>query len=230
MGFDNRNYHFYLIFGKNILGKEPWLEEEWINNFEPLFSKIIGISPYKKDTGIRVLEYVKENESDKYYKEYKLGKIGLDKKSIEKWVIKKDDKKHFSHFASWTPRWTICDKINKAPDVYLAISNENYIGNKRILQFDTLVTIAIAEDFEKIQKDLMIKLSKNFYSKRTVYIKKSWFNGKVDENNKWDLEDWIDCIGSGNGIYKDTKKFKSLDMHIIDFNKIEFEPYWEIIY
>jgi hypothetical protein len=230
MSFDDRSYHFYLIFGENIPGKEPWLENEWFNNFEPFFNKIIEISPYKKDTGLRVLEMAKENETDKYYKEYKMGKLNWDKKSNEKWTLKLEDKRHFSHFQSWTPRWTICDKIKKAPDIHLSFSNENNFRHKDILQFDTMVTIAIGKEFKKLDTGIIEELSEKFNSKRTVYVEKSWFSGKRDENNKWDLKDWMDCISSGNGIYMETKKLKSLDMHIIEFNKIEFEPYWEIIY
>jgi hypothetical protein len=230
MSVDNRSYHYYLIFGENRHGKEPWLENEWVNNFEPLFDEVIGISPYKKDTGLRVLEYVKKNETDKYYKVYKTGKLSWNKKSNEKWTLKADDKRVFAHFAAWTPRWTICDKIKKMPDIYFSFSNESYSGLEKSLQFDTMVTIAISKEFGKLNDEIIEKLSKKFNSKRTVYVEKSWFSGKIDENNKWSLKDWIDCMSSRNGIYMETKKLRSLSMHIIEFDKIEFEPYWEIIY
>jgi hypothetical protein len=230
MSFADRSYHYYIIFGENKPGKEPWLENEWFNDFEPLFNNIIDISPYKKDTGLRVLEYIKENETDKYWKQYKLGRLKWDKKSHEKWTIKNTDKKDFHHFASWTPLWTICEKNKTAPDVYISISDEKRTNMKNPCQFDAFVTVAVAEEIGNIQKDIILKLSEKFNSKRTVYVKKSWFSGKVDENNKWDLKDWIDCMSTGNGIYVETKKSKSLNMHIIEFNEIEFEPYWEIIY
>jgi hypothetical protein len=227
MGFDDRNYHFYLIFGENKIWKEPWLENEWFNNFEPLFDKIIEISSYKKDTGLRVLEMAKENETDKYYKEYKMGKLNWDQKSHEQWTLKTEDKRCFMHFESWTPRWTICDKINKAPDIYLSFHNEKSLGNNSPLQFDILASIAISEDIGNADMELIKKISEKFNSKRTVYVKKTWFGGKIDENNKWNLKDWINYICSWNGIYKDAVK---LNIHTVEFNKIEFEPYWKIIY
>jgi hypothetical protein len=227
MSFEDRSYHFYLFFGKNIHGKEPWLENEWFHNFEPLFDKIIELSPYKKDTGLRVLEMAKENETDKYYKEYKMGKLNWDKKSNEKWTFKADDKRYFSHFESWTPRWTICDKIKKAPDIYLSFNNENYPKNEKLLQFDILGSIAVSEDIGNVDVEIIKKLSEKFNSKRTVYVKKTWFSGKIDENNKWNLKDWINYICSWNGIYKEAIK---LNIHTVEFNKIKFEPYWEVIY
>jgi hypothetical protein len=227
MSWDDKIYNFYLIFGENSPGREPWLENEWFNNFEPLFNKIIEISPYKKDTGLRVYEMEKKDESNEYYKEYKLGKLNWDKKSNEKWTLRTNDKRYFMNFQSWTPRWTICDKIKDAPDIFLSISNENYPNNKTALEFDTMVVIAISESIGTIDIETIKELSKNFNSKRTVYTKRGWFKGKPDDNGKWNLHDWMDCISSGNGIYKAAK---NLNMHTIEFNKIEFEPYWEIIY
>ena len=226
MGFDNRNYHFYLIFGINIPGKEPWLETEWNANFEPLFSKIIEKSPHKKDTGIRTLEYVKENESDKYYKECKLGKLRWDKKSHEKWTLKNVDKREFHHFELWTPLWTICEKNNTSPDIYISISDEKGVNKKIPCQFDTFITIAIAEDVGNLQKDVIIKLSEKFNSKKTVYNKRTWGKGKKDENKKWEFINSIQDTHSF-GIYNDSIK---LNIHTIEFEKIMFEPYWEIIY
>jgi hypothetical protein len=230
MGFEDRSYHYYIIFGVNHPEKEPWLENEWFRDFEPLFNNIIEISPYKKDTGLRVLEYKKVNETDKYYKEYKLGRLKWDKKSHEKWTLKDNDNRRFHHFESWTPLWTICEKNKTAPDIYISISNEKDSRGNAQRQFDTFVTIAIAENIGTMSKNIILKLSEKFNSKRTVYVKKSWFNGIKDVNNKWDLKDWIDCMSTGNGIYMETKKLKSLDMHKIEFDKIEFKPYWKIIY
>jgi hypothetical protein len=224
---NNRKYDFYLIFGKNNPGKEPWLETEWYKYFEPLFNKIIETSSSKDDTGLRINEKIKEHETDEYYKEYKLGKLNWDKKSHEKWTLKINDKRLFGRFESWTPRWTMCEKMNKSPDVYLSFWNESIFGSKVPLQFDTLVTIAIAEELGNVNIEIIKELSKNFNSKRTVYVKRGWFKGEKDENGKWNLHDWMDCLSSGNGLYKDAIK---LDMHTIEFGKIEFEPYWKIVY
>jgi hypothetical protein len=224
-GWNKRVYHFYLIFGEIINGKEPWFEEEWSNNFQPLFDKIIQISLNSKDTGLRVLEYKKINETDKYYKEYKLGKLRWDEKSHNKWTLKNNDPRLFAHFESWTPLWTICEKNNLSPDIYFSISNEANIYESR--QFDTLVTLAISDDIGKIPMELILKLSKIFNSKKTVYNKRKWGEGKKDDMRKWYFINSI-LDSDSLGIYKD-KDIKNLNIHTIDFNKIVFEPYWEII-
>ena len=225
MSWNNRTYHYYIIFGEIISGKEPWLEIEWFRSLEPLFDNIIEISPFKKETGLRVLEYNKENETDKYYKECKLGRLKWDKKSHDKWTLKENDLRRFSHFELWTPLWTICEKMDLPPDVYISISNEKDINTTIPCQFDTFITIAIAEEIENISKDLILKLSKIFGSKRTVYNKRIWGKGKPDENKKWEFINSIQDTTSF-GIYKDSN---NLNMHTVEFGKVIFEPYWEII-
>jgi hypothetical protein len=226
-------YHFYLVFGEKISGKEPWLEGEWINNFEPLFNKIIEISSYKNDTGLRVLEYKKEQETDKYYKEYKLGRLKWDRKSHEKWTLKNNDKRIFHHYQSWTPLWTICEKNDRPPDVYIAFSDERSIYGNDPLQFDILVIIAISVETGNIPKEIIIELSKLFKSKRTVYNKRTWGNGKNDEDKKWAFQNSIPDTFSGQ-MYKESGwkiiNESKTNMHTINFNDIKFEPYWEIIY
>jgi hypothetical protein len=224
-GWNKKTYHFYLIFGNNKSGKEPWLEEEWANKFEPLFEKILNLSPNKDKTGIRVLEYAKINEEDKYYKACKLGKLRWDEKSHKKWTLKNNDKILFSHFESWTPLWTICEKNSVSPDIYLSFWKEYEKYKTR--QFDMLVTIGISEEIGNISKEIIIELAKAFNAKITVYNKRKWDEGKKDENGKWSF---INSIGDTHsmGIYKD-KDINILDIHSIDFSRIIFEPYWEII-
>ncbi|GHS89636.1 hypothetical protein FACS189487_10250 [Campylobacterota bacterium] len=227
-GWNKRTYHFYLIFGKNSAGKEPWQEKEWDNTIEPLFNKIIGLSPDNKNTGVRVLEMAKQNEGDKYYKQFKLGRIKWDKKSHEKWTLKNNDKRLFEHFASWTPIWTICEKNHLSPDIYLSISNEHYLGSDVKYIFDTLVTIGIAEETGNIPKEIILELSKAFNSKRTVYNKRKWGVGKYDEDKRWSFINSIQDTSSF-GMYKNEDIVNS-NIHKTEFNKIIFEPYWEIIY
>ncbi|MDR2033294.1 MAG: hypothetical protein LBP89_01500 [Helicobacteraceae bacterium] len=221
----NRMYHFYMIFGENHSGKEVWREKQWFNVFEPLFNKIIELSPNKKDTGLRVLEYIKENEEAQYYKKHKLGRLRWDKKSHIKWTLKENDKRLFVNFELWTPLWTICEKNSVSPDIYLSFWNEDKTNNKP-RQFDTLVTIAIAEDIGKIQNDAIAELSKAFNPKRMVYNQRRWGKGKKDDNKKWYFINSVQDTTS-YGIYVGGK---DLDIHKTKFEEIVFEPYWKIVY
>ena len=59
-----------------------------------------------------------------------------------------------------------------------------------------------------------------------MYNIRTWGKGKKDNENKWEFINSIQDTTSF-GIYKDSIK---LNIHTIEFDKILFEPYWEIMY
>ena len=155
-----------------------------------------------------------------------MGRLRWDQQSHKKWTLKNNDTRLFSHFETWVPLWIFCDKNHISPDIYFSFWNEGDIYKER--QFDTLVTIAVVDEIENIPKEIVIELSKVFNSKRTVYNKRKWGEGKKDETGKWNfLNSILDTHSSG--IYKD-EKIKNLNMHSINFDEIIFEPYWEVMY
>jgi hypothetical protein len=226
MGWDERTYHFYLIFGDKIAGKEPWLEEQWMKTIDPLFYDIIELSPNRFDTSLRVLEFTKKDEQYRYHtEEYKMGKLRRNEESHKRWTLKENDARFFAHFESWTPFRTVCERYNFSPDVYISVANEEGIYASR--QFDILVTIAVSDDIKDVQPNMILALSKVFNSKRTVYNERKWGEGKKDEDGRWIFRNNIMETNS-LGIYKD-EAIIDLNIHSIDFDKIVFEPYWRII-
>ncbi|MDU1892380.1 MAG: hypothetical protein E6767_16970 [Dysgonomonas sp.] len=223
MSFNGRKYQFYLIFGNIEKGKGPWTQSEWYNSFEPLFSKLLQQSSGFEKTGIRVLEYKKEVDGSQ--SNVKLGRLKWDKKSHDKWTLLSNDNREFTHFESWTPIWTVCEKNNTAPDIYISIWNEHYLGENKHYQFDSFIVIAIAEDLKTDNTEIIKNLSKNFNAKRTVFNIRTWGRGKYDESETWKFNNWIQDTSSF-GVYK---KGSTLNFHDTKFEDIEFEPYWNII-
>jgi hypothetical protein len=231
-----REYHFYLIFGVNVPGREPWLRKEWTERFEPLFRQVIELSPQSKNTGLRVLEY-KKKENSEFYGEHKLGRLRWDAKSHDKWTIGDENKDIvFSHFAAWTPIWTLCDKTKNWPDAYVSIDYERAFDDNREklersvasdfeYQFDTLVTLAVAADVGEVPENVIRVLSDAFCAKRTVYTTRSWLRGRKDEGGKWSFINSI-ADTSSMGMYKDAQK---LNFHMAPFADVQWEPYWKVI-
>jgi hypothetical protein len=226
MSFSNRKYEFYLIFGKITENHELWRRETWTTVYEPIFRRILELSPEFEKTGIRVLEYGKKEETDQYMSEIKLGRLKWNKKSHDKWTLDQEDKRFFNHFESWTPIWTICEKTDKSPDIYISIWNEKYLGEEKHYEFDIFVTIAIAEDLQVQTKEHIQELSRLLQSRRTVFNIRTWGRGKQDKEKGWEFINWIQDTSSF-GIYK---KGKTLNLHDTKFETIEFEPYWETLY
>lgn len=226
MSFSERKFQFYLIFGNEIDNNEPWKEEQWKNVYEPSFRQILNFSTYFDKTALRVLEYSKKNKDDQYFSVEKLGKLTWNDKSHQKWALKTNDDRKFAHFASWTPTWTICEKINNSPDIYISISNEISLINNSDYQnrnFSFLITIAIAADLNINCTEIIQTLSQKINARRTVFNIRSWGRGKRDETETWQFVNSIQDTIS-HGIYKKE------NINNLSFNDLQFEPYWEIIH
>jgi hypothetical protein len=199
--WSKRRYRFYLILGE-VQDDKPWHSNEWNEIYEPLLSQILNHSPECKNTGVRVLEYKKDNIDSEYYKELKLGRLRWDKKSHQKWTMEAKSEIKFNHFESWTPIWTICDKTNSAPDIFVSIQNEEVYKKRLNLQFDIFMVIAIAEDLNIDCNSIIVELSKKSKSKITICHTRQWSEGKKDKDKNWKFYNWIQDTYS-NGIYRE---------------------------
>lgn len=220
--WSNRKYSFYLLFIDTKENQYPWDNKVWNKLIEPLIDQIISKSDEYKDTGIRVLKYQKQTNSE-YYKDLKLGRLRWDNKSHDKWTTKNERDIYFKQLELWTPIWTKCEKVGSPPDIFLKIENEKDFISDKSLEFDTFIVFAIATDLTINGRELIVDLSQKIGSKKTVYQIRKWSAGKNDKDNNWKFSNWIQDTYS-NGIYHD----KSL--HNFSFKDIVFEPYWETIY
>jgi hypothetical protein len=228
IGWDNRPYDFYLIFGQNGESLSPWIKSNWEVSFEPYFDLLIKQTENSKETGIRAIKYKpekkiakKDNKEFTYHSEIKLGRLKWERKSHEKWTVVNSGESYFLNFELWTPIWTVCEKRNSPPDIYITISNQRDFENKRGIQFGYFIVVAIAKNLKINSRPVLRELSKKINSKATILKTRKW--GKTEENGNWTFVNGIQDTFS-NGIYKGQH------LHSVNFNELEFEPVWEIIY
>lgn len=224
----NREYDFYLIFGDNDESKCPWLKSNWYSDFEPYFDTLINQIEAKLETGIRVNKYKSENKTTKkdnkefiYHSKMKLGRLKWDNKSHDNWTEEINENNHFEHFELWTPIWTVCEKRNIPPDLFISISNEKSLNNPNKIQFNYFIVVAIAKNLKIDSKSLMLELSQKSNVKVTVLKHRRW--GMPQKGKKWKFVNWIqDTVTS--------EIYEGKNLNNINFNEIQFEPFWEIIY
>ncbi|MFB9109517.1 hypothetical protein [Flavobacterium gyeonganense] len=226
--WENRTYDFYLIFGQKDEGKSPWITTNWKSDFEPFFDLLIKKSEFSKDTAIRVTKYKpekriskKNNQEFVYHSEIKLGRLKWDNKSHDKWTVPNNTENYFQDFQLWTPIWTITEKRQSPPDIYITFSNETDFENNRKTEFGYFIVIAIAKSLNLDSKPILRELSERINSKATILKTRRW--GKPESIGNWTFVNWIQDTFS-NGIYKGQS------LHLVDFEKLEFEPIWEVIY
>lgn len=217
-----RRYKFYLFFGEQKASELPWIMNKWNDDIEPLFNKILQNSPNFKDTGIRVLEYMEKNEKG-YHAPAKFGRLRWDSKSHAKWLLQPDSGRVFHGFEGWTLIWTICERTNSAPDIFVSMQNEEGFARPFELQFNVFTVLAIAEDLKVDCTEEVIELSKRLNSRRTVVHDRKWSEGKYDSNGNWKFHNWIQDTWV-NGLYKGQS------LHKFGFDELVFEPYWKTIY
>ena len=226
--WENKPYDFYLIFGPNDESKSPWISKNWKTDFEPYFDLLLKQTENLKDTGIRGLKYKpekriskKDNKEFIYNEVVKLGRLKWDEKSHDKWTIVNNTDNYFVNFELWNPIWTICDKKQTPPDIYIKISNERDFENKRNVQFGYFIVVSIAKNLNINSKQILIDLSEKINSKVTILKTRKW--GKTEKVGNWTFVNSIQDTFS-NGIYKGE------NIHNIEFDKLDFEPVWEIIW
>ncbi len=224
----SRQYDFYLIFGQAEDAKSPWRTNNWKSDFEPYFDLLIKHSENQKETGIKAFTYKlekrvskKDNKEFIYHSDVKLGRLKWDEKSHEKWTIANNLENYFSSLEIWTPIWTVCDRRQTPPDIYITISNERDFENKRDIKFGYFIVVAIAKSLKLDSKPILRELSERINSKATILKTRRW--DKPEKVGNWTFVNWIQDTFS-NGIYKEK------NLHSFDFEDIEFEPIWEVIY
>lgn len=226
--WENKQYDFYLIFGQADENKSPWITINWKSDFEPYFDSLIKQNEILKETGIRATKYKlekriskKEKEEFIYHSGIKLGRLKWDEKSHEKWTTTNNTENYFLDFELWSPIWTICEKRQSPPEIYISISNERDFENKRDIKFGYFIVVAIAKSLKINSKPILKELSERINSKATILKTRRW--GKPEKTGNWNFVNWIQDTFS-NGIYKEK------NLHSFDFDDLEFEPIWEVIY
>lgn len=224
----NRPYDFYLIFGQIDDNESPWITANWKSDFEPYFDLLIKQTENIKETGIRAVKYKpekriskKDNKEFIYHSDIKLGRLKWDEKSHEKWTTPDSMESHFVNFELWNPIWTICDKRQSPPDIYITISNERDFEKERDIKFGYFIVIAIGENLKIDSKPILKALSERINAKATILKTRKW--GQPEQAGSWTFGNSIQDTFS-SGIYE--KK----NMHEFDFDKLQFEPVWEVIY
>jgi hypothetical protein len=217
-----RKYDFYLIFGQTEENKSPWVAKNWKSDFEPYFDLLIRKTENFNKTGIRAIKYKSEKRVSKkdnkefiYHSVMKLGRLKWDEKSHEKWTITNHLENNFLSFELWTPIWTYCERRHTAPDIYITISNERDFENKR----DT--KLSIAKSLKIDSKSILRELSERINAKATILKTRRW--NSPEKAGNWTFVNWIEDTFS-NGIYKEE------NLHSFDFDELEFEPIWDVIY
>ena len=138
MAFFSRDYEVFLLLAAPD-APPLWQAVQWT----PFAASLDGLMAQARGkAGVRSHQYNPRG------KPIPFGRLGWDATSHAKWThTAATTQARFMSLEAWAPTWTVCEKDNQAPDLFLALANESLLGlaGKR-LQFSQRLVCAIATD------------------------------------------------------------------------------------
>ena len=138
MAFFSREYEVFLLLAAPDAAP-LWQAAQWT----PFAASLDGlIAQARGKAGVRSHQYNPKG------KPIAFGRLGWDAKSHAKWThTAATTQARFMSLEAWAPTWTLCEKDDQAPDVFLALANESLLGRAgKPLQFGQRLVCAIATD------------------------------------------------------------------------------------
>ena len=138
MAFFSRDYEVFLLLAAPDAAP-LWNAAQWT----PFAASLDGlVAQARGKVGVRSHQYNPKGKSIAF------GRLGWNATSHAKWThTAETTEARFMSLEAWAPTWTVCEKDDQAPDVFLALANESLLGlaGKR-LQFSQRLVCAIAAD------------------------------------------------------------------------------------
>jgi len=138
MTFFSRDYEVFLLLAAPD-AIPLWDAAQWL----PFAASLDGlVAQARGKAGVRSHQYNPKG------KPIAFGRLGWDAKSHAKWThTPTTTQARFMSLEAWAPTWTVCEKDDQAPDVFLALANESLLGLAgKPLQFSQRLVCAIATD------------------------------------------------------------------------------------
>ena len=138
MAFFSRDYEVFLLLAAPD-APPLWEAAQWL----PFAASLDGVVAQARGKGA-----VRSHQYNPAGKLIPFGRMGWDAKGHAKWTHTPATRDaRFMSLEAWAPTWTICEKDDQAPDLFLAMANESLLGLAgKTLQFSQRLVCAIATD------------------------------------------------------------------------------------
>jgi hypothetical protein len=113
----------------------PWHSDAW-QKLMPALDPLVS--------GARGPAGVRSDQYDEHGKIVRLGRLGWNAKSHERWA---SGRPRFLHVEVWAPGWGACEREGLAPDVFFSITNEAMSQREgATLSFNAVVVLAATDE------------------------------------------------------------------------------------
>jgi len=142
MSFFDRQYEVFVVLG-DPKAELTWSEQKWgriADIFDPLVQKT-------RDRAAVRSTQLSIGAGSPNQRAISFGPIGWNAQGHKKWVHTPTtgDRAEFISTEVWAPSWTTCEREGRAPDLYLAVRNEQSVPRERV-GFNPIFIFALALD------------------------------------------------------------------------------------
>lgn len=144
MAFHTGNYDAFCLLG-DPAAVPLWKWTQW-KAILPFIAPIVASA--RDRAAVRSNQYLPDQQGT-----VKFGRIGWNTNGHQKWThdsptnAPESSDWKFLNVEVWAPSWTICERDNRAPDVYLSIANEGLgAGFNKELSFNPVVVFAVTSE------------------------------------------------------------------------------------
>jgi hypothetical protein len=142
MSFFDRQYEVFVVLG-DPKAEAAWSELRWqriADIFDPIVQKA-------RDRAAVRSTQLSIGSGSPNQRALSFGRIGWNAQGHKKWVhaATTGDRAEFISTEVWAPSWTTCEREGRAPDVYLAVRNEQSVPGERV-GFNPVFIFALALD------------------------------------------------------------------------------------
>lgn len=142
MPFHDRKYEVFVILG-DAASEPAWTESRWkliSDILDPLVEKCRGRAAVRSTQ-------LRKGAGSPNQRAVSLGRIGWNAQGHKKWVHQSpaSDGIVFISAEMWAPSWTTCEQEGIAPDLYVAVHNEQPLPGEQVA-FNPVFILAVALD------------------------------------------------------------------------------------
>jgi hypothetical protein len=139
MSFFDRRYKAFVILG-DPAAEPAWTEPRWkliADVLDPLMQKA-------RDRAAVRSSQLRKGPGSPNQRSISFGRIGWNPQGHKKWVhsASANNTNEFILAEAWAPSWTVCERENRAPDVYVTVRNHQYVQGEPVT-FNPILILAV---------------------------------------------------------------------------------------
>jgi hypothetical protein len=196
MGFNDRPFDVFVILG-NPHATPVWTASMWVR-IAALIDPLVVAA--RNRAAVRTSQ-LRRGAGSPNQRSISFGRIGWNENGHRKWIHpdpvagESEDGVEFVSTEVWAPSWTVCEKEQRAPDMFFGFRNEASFGGK--LAFNPYIILAVAADQSEevcaAGRASAIGIAEHTAAVLRAHRRRNWGYLANDPEHENAIADWLVC-------------------------------------